>query len=106
MGETDFLTSPFQCLRPLPVWSGSAFGSVYRDRKVFRILKESGDWRWPRASGVMRWVEYRYCLISLSDVVLSMVYNNTNAYSSIFIGLRKNIPGVAKEVLYKTRGII
>jgi len=70
---------------------------------AFRILKESGDWWQVRAQGTTGWVEHRYCLINLPNVVPSMIYNDTNAYSSVFVSSGKNIPGITGKALYQAK---
>ena len=69
----------------------------------FLILAESGDWWQVTAQGVTGWVEHRYCLINLPDVVPSMVYNDTNAYSSVFVSSGKDIPNITGKALYQAQ---
>ena len=49
---------------------------------------------------VIGWVEHRYCLINLPDVIPSIIYNATNGYASRFISCGKNIDGITGEQLY------
>ena len=68
---------------------------------AFTILRESGDWWQVRTrGGETGWVEHRYCLINLPDVVPSIVYNATNAYSSVFVSSGKTIPNITGKALY------
>ena len=69
----------------------------------FLILGESGDWWQVTAQGATGWVEHRYCLINLPDVVPSMVYNDTNAYSSVFVSSGKDIPNITGKALYQAK---
>lgn len=70
---------------------------------AFRILKESGAWWQVLAQGVTGWVEHRYCLINLPDVVPSMIYNDTNAYSSVYVSCGKSIPNITGKALYQAK---
>lgn len=67
---------------------------------AFVILEESGDWWRVRAMGEEGWIEHRYCLINLPDVIPSMIYNATNAYSSEFVSSGKSIPNITGRALY------
>ena len=67
----------------------------------FTILAESGSWWQVRLKGGEKgWLEHRYCLINLPDVVPSIVYNATNAYSSVFVSSGVDIPHITGEALY------
>lgn len=69
----------------------------------FTILEESGDWWLVRAENRVGWVEHRYCLINLPDVIPSMVYDDTNSYSSVFRASYKDIPNITDKALYDAR---
>lgn len=69
----------------------------------FIILEESGDWWCVRANNRVGWVEHRYCLINLPDVIPSMVYDDTNSYSSVFRASYKDIPNITDKALYDAR---
>lgn len=71
---------------------------------AFAILSESGDWWMVQlASGEIGWVEHRYCLINLPDVIPSMIYDDTNAYSSVFVSSGKDIPNITGRALYQCK---
>lgn len=70
---------------------------------AFLILGESGGWWQVRTQGVTGWIEHRYCLINLPDVIPSMVYNDTNAYSSVFVSSGKEIPNITGKALYQAK---
>lgn len=66
----------------------------------FTILEEDGEWwriMWGQNEG---WVEHRWCMINLPDVIPSMIFNATNGYSSVFVSCGKDIPGVTGQALY------
>lgn len=80
---------------------------------AFVILQESNSW-WKvqcetdymegeqKKHGVLiGWVEHRYCMINLPDVIPSMVYDDTNAYASAFISCGMPIDGITGETLYQ-----
>ena len=93
----------------LPVWpsnpnrsaqaSASAV-SVWEPGVAFLILEEDGDWWRVSRGNETGWIEHRYCMINLPDVIPSILYDDANAYSSLFISCGKNIPGVTGEVFY------
>ena len=66
----------------------------------FTVLEEDGDW-WRVESGQgTGWVEHRYCMVNLPDVVPSIIYDAANSYSSRYQTSGKNIPGITGEALY------
>lgn len=73
---------------------------------AFTILQESGDWWQVRtesrgsSGGKVGWIEHRYCLINLPDVIPSMIYNDTNSDSSVFIASYTEIPKITGKPLY------
>ena len=76
---------------------------VLKPGTAFTILKESGDWWEVEVQENVGWVEHRYCLINLPDVVPSIVYNDTNSYSSIFVSSGRDIPNVTGKALYEAQ---
>lgn len=72
----------------------------------FMIIQESGDWWQVRteardsSGGKVGWIEHRYCLINLPDVIPSMIYNDTNSDSSVFMASYTEIPGITGMPLY------
>lgn len=67
----------------------------------FTILSEKGNWWKVSSSHGTGWVDHRFCLINLPDVVPSMVYDATNSYSSRYVSSGKEIPGITGEALYQ-----
>jgi len=77
------------------------------------VLSENGDWWCVRCWAsittpegeteegmVIGWVEHRYCMINLPDVIPSIIYNATNGYSSRFVSCGKTIEGITGQQLY------
>ncbi len=68
---------------------------------IFRIEEESGDWwRITTHAAAAGWVQHRYCMISLPDVLPSIVYDDTNSYSSLYRTSGRAIPGITGQKLY------
>lgn len=75
---------------------------VFSPGTAFTILEESedGEWWQVECNEGTGWIENRYCLINLPDVIPSMVYNATNSYDSKFMTLGKKIPNVTGRAFY------
>jgi len=110
--------TPVEVMLELPVegatgWAGTAM-PLYSDAnvesqvitdfeagQVFVIKKELGDWWYVESSeGKAGWVEHAGCLINLPDVIPSIAYNVTNAYSALTRSSGYEIPGVTGQKLY------
>lgn len=68
---------------------------------AFQIVKEEGDWWFIHNDTSEGWVQSKYCFINLPDVIPSIIYDNTNTYSSKFVSSGKTIPGITGQALYK-----
>lgn len=92
----------------------------------FTVLQEEGDW-WqvavetdyfpepsedgeenPEQSELLHgeitgWLEHKYCLVNLPDVIPSIIYDATNSYSSHFRSCGKVIPEVTGEAFYPSK---
>ena len=84
----------------------------------FTVLQEEGDWWYILveadyyedeeetilAHGELNgWVEHRYCMVNLPDVIPSILYDATNSYSSRFISCGRAIPDITGEAFYPSR---
>lgn len=67
----------------------------------FVILQESGEWWQIEAGDVMGWVPHQNCFVNLPDVIPSIVYYDTNAFSSAFLSSGKTIPNISGLQLYE-----
>ena len=74
--------------------------AVWGPGTAFVILEEDGDWWHVSRGDETGWIEHRYCMINLPDVIPSMIYDDANAYSSLFISCGKEIPGITGEEIY------
>lgn len=68
----------------------------------FTILEESDDWWQIEFDGKTGWVMHQYCLINLPDVIPSIIYDNSNAYSSKMKSSGREIPNITEQALYQT----
>ncbi|MBQ4425230.1 MAG: D-alanyl-D-alanine carboxypeptidase family protein [Lachnospiraceae bacterium] len=67
----------------------------------FTILGEDGDlFRVRTPDGSTGYVESKYCLVNLPDLIPSIVYNNTNSKASIFRSLGLELKGVTGVKMY------
>ncbi|CEG28762.1 D-alanyl-D-alanine carboxypeptidase family protein [Bacillus sp. B-jedd] len=66
----------------------------------FEIMKEEGDWWLVKRGPSSGWLPHQYCFINLPDVIPSIVYDNTNTYSSRFVSSGKAIPNITNQTLY------
>ncbi|MCL1793711.1 MAG: D-alanyl-D-alanine carboxypeptidase family protein [Oscillospiraceae bacterium] len=80
--------------------------AVLKPGNGFMILREYESW-WqiylkPDANGseIIGWVPHNLCLVNLPDVIPSIIYNNTNAYASVFRANGETVPNVTGKRLY------
>lgn len=67
------------------------------------VLGESGEWwkvRCGTQGGLTGWIEHKYCFINLPDVIPSIIFNATNAYSSRFVSCGKTLENITGKQLY------
>ena len=76
---------------------------ILRPGDSFTILAEQGDWWKVSAPAGVGWVEHRFCMINLPDVIPSIVYDAVNSYSARYRSSAQAIPGITGEVLYSCR---
>lgn len=67
---------------------------------AFEILSEEGEWLFVKRSESTGWIPHRYAFINLPDVIPSIIYDNTNTYSSKFVSSGKAIPNISNQALY------
>lgn len=66
----------------------------------FTILDEYTDFWYVEVGGITGWVKHHFCMINMPDVIPSIVFNITNAYSSMFRTSGFDIPNITGEALY------
>lgn len=99
-GEPQPRTEPVQ---PKPEPEPDSFAgamAVLEPGTPFTILEEQKDWWKVRCQQGTGWVEHRYCMINLPDVIPSMVYHATNSVSSLYRTSGKTIPGITGRAFY------
>ena len=74
--------------------------AVLKPGTPFTILEEQKDWWRVRCEQGTGWVEHRYCMINLPDVIPSMVYHATNSFSSLYRTSGKSISGITGNAFY------
>lgn len=67
---------------------------------AFVIVEDKGDWWLIQNDNFSGWVQHTYCLINLPDVIPSIIYDNTNTYSSKYVSSGKSIPNITGQSLY------
>lgn len=69
----------------------------------FQILAEEGRWWYIETAVSTGWLEHKFALINLPDVVPSIIYNHTNSYDSQFRSSYYDIPKLTGEALTEMR---
>ena len=68
----------------------------------FTIVQEQGNWWQVQLSdGMLGWIEHVGCFINLPDVIPSIIYDITNAYSSLKRSIGLEIPNITGRALYE-----
>lgn len=68
--------------------------------EAFRIILEDANWWQINYKGLIGWVENTICMINLPDIIPSIIYNNTNSYSSMFKSSGYDIDYITGSQLY------
>lgn len=72
--------------------------------KPFCIQEEDGEYfRVTLADETTGWIESKYCLVNLPDIIPSIVYDDTNSYSSIFRSSGYALDGITGKRLYNVK---
>lgn len=67
-------------------------------------IHKAGDLWWNVETGKNRgWILGRWCMVNLPDLVPSVIYDDTNAYCSVFRSSGRVIPGITGEKLYDAK---
>lgn len=72
---------------------------------AFTVLGQTAPdtWRVRLADGVEGYVENTTCYLNIADVIPSVVLDNTNSYSSVFLSSGKELPAITGEPLYDAK---
>ena len=114
--ETPAETEPEEEEEPPTLTDGAL--ALVASGTPFTVLQEEGDW-WQVAvttdyftdeeqtqtqhGEITGWLEHKYCLVNLPDVIPSIIYDATNSYSSHFRSCGKVIPEVTGEAFYPSK---
>ena len=102
--DTDTNTHPNANSTPAPTPTPDPYAgalAVLSPGDSFTILSEKGNWWKVSSSHGTGWVDHRFCMINLPDVVPSIVYDAANSYSSRYLTSGKEIPGITGQALYQ-----
>ena len=69
----------------------------------FKILEENENWLKVDVNGTVGWISTLYCMVNLPDIIPSIVYDDTNSYSSLFKSSEIDIPNVTGKQLYNNK---
>ena len=116
LNEENFDEKAYKGEFELPINGTTGFASVllplYEDigsnviknlqpGQAFKIISESGDYFYVELSDSQKgYVESKYCLVNLPDIIPSIIYNDTNSYKSIFRSSGYALDGITDEALY------
>ena len=64
----------------------------------FTILEETNNWWKIKVDDTYGYVLHKYCLINLPDIIPSIIYNNTNAYSSRMVSSGYDIKNITNKI--------
>ena len=107
-GATGWMASThvhYQNLYRVPQISGTAIKTL-QPGDGFAILEEQGSWWKVKTSdGTVGWVQHIGCFINLPDVLPSIIYINTNAFSSAFKSSGYDIPNITGQKLYDSQSL-
>ena len=81
-------------LTPLTLKAGSAFTVIEE------LTGADAGWWIISAGGKTGTVRHILCMVNLPDVIPSIIYNNTNAYKSVFTASGRAIPNITGQTLY------
>ena len=68
--------------------------------EAFTIISEENNYFYVYYDGKYGWVDSTLCMINLPDVIPSIIYDNTNSYSSLYVSSGVELPGITGTKLY------
>jgi len=103
-GTTGFASVSLPLYETKPTDETSKKLSTLTAGKAFCIQEESGEYfRVTLSDETTGWIESKYCLVNLPDVIPSIVYDDTNSYSSIFRSSGYSLEGITGKRLYNVK---
>lgn len=70
---------------------------------AFEIVEESGNWFKININNNVGWISNKYCMVNLPDIIPSIIYDDTNSYSSLFKSSEIDIPNITGKQLYNNK---
>ncbi len=70
---------------------------------AFMIISEEDEWWYVDYNGTKGWVENTLCMINLPDIIPSIIYDDTNSYSSLFKSSGYSLQGITGQQLYNVK---
>ena len=70
---------------------------------AFEIVEESGNWFKININNKVGWISNKYCMVNLPDIIPSIIYDDTNSYSSLFKSSEIDIPNITGKQLYNNK---
>ena len=67
---------------------------------AFRILEQNRDMWYVQVEDTKGFLEHKYCMINLPDVIPSIIYYNSNSNSSLFKSVGRSLDGITGNQLY------
>lgn len=101
-GATGFVSNSLN-LRTQPNLETSEVIRVLSAGQPFLVLEEVGEWWKIQIEEEIGYVAHKYCFVNLPDIIPSIVYNNTNTYSSVYVTSGFDIPNITGEKLYDAK---
>ena len=83
--------------------SNSSIVTKLNPGQGFKILSEEGEWLKISANGKTGYINSTCCMVNLPDIIPSIVYDDTNSYSSLFRSSEIAIPNVTGKQLYNNK---
>lgn len=74
--------------------------SAIKPGTAFLIIEEKTNWWNVQIGNIRGWVKNDECFINLPDIIPSIIYYNTNSFSSVLRSSGKPIPNVTNKKLY------
>ena len=103
-GSTGFASVALPLYENIPTDGSAKKLATVSAGKAFCIQEENGEYfRITLVDETAGWIESKYCLINLPDILPSIVYDDTNSYSSVFRSSGYALDGITGKRLYNVK---
>ena len=79
---------------------GASTITTIKAGEAFTIISEEGNYLYVQYGESLGYLDSTICMINLPDIIPSIVYDDTNSYSSIFKSSGYNLSGITGKQLY------